>query len=163
MITAVTPHSKIISRELIPCLKKEWNEKHFKIVFTNGCFDLIHRGHVEYLYKASQLGDVLFIGLNSDESVRRLKGENRPLQNQESRSLILASFQYVDYVCLFEEDTPYDLIKMVLPDVLVKGADYKPEEIVGYDIVKTYHGKVITVDFLEGYSSSTLINKIKKV
>lgn len=157
------PHTKIIAQDTIPGLKSEWQKNKYTIVFTNGCFDIIHRGHVEYLYKASLLGDIFFIGLNSDASTHRLKGKNRPVLDQESRSLILASFQYVDYICIFDEDTPYDLIKTVQPDVLVKGGDYKPEEIVGYDLVREKGGQVCTIDFVEGFSSSSLINKIREV
>lgn len=156
------PVQKIISREMIPSLKKEWEKQKRKVVFTNGCFDIIHRGHVEYLKKASQSGDILFIGLNSDDSVKRLKGESRPLQDQFSRALILASFQFTDYVCIFNEDTPYELIKLVQPEVLIKGSDYKPEDIVGYDIVTANNGKVVTIDFVQGFSSTAIIKKIEK-
>ncbi len=147
---------------MIPSLKKEWEKQKRKVVFTNGCFDIIHRGHVEYLKKASQSGDILFIGLNSDDSVKRLKGESRPLQDQFSRALILASFQFTDYVCIFNEDTPYELIKLVQPEVLIKGSDYKPEDIVGYDIVTANNGKVVTIDFVQGFSSTAIIKKIEK-
>lgn len=155
------PTQKIISFDSISSLKNEWERKNCKIVFTNGCFDIIHRGHVEYMYKASLLGDILFIGLNSDESVKRLKGEKRPLQDQLSRALILASFQFTDYICIFNEDTPYELIKLVQPDILVKGGDYKPEEIVGYDVVNKKKGKVITIDFVKGFSSTSIIKKME--
>ncbi len=131
-----------------------------KVVFTNGCFDILHRGHVEYLAKAADMGDVLVVGLNTDASVRRLKGESRPVNNQEARALVLASLSFVDAVILFDEDTPYELIKAVRPDVLVKGADYKPEEIVGYDIVTSYGGKVEVVDLVEGYSTTQLLSLI---
>lgn len=131
-----------------------------KVVFTNGCFDILHRGHVEYLAKAADMGDVLVVGLNTDASVRRLKGESRPVNNQEARALVLASLNFVDAVVLFDEDTPYELIKAVRPDVLVKGADYKPEEIVGYDIVTSYGGKVEVVDLVEGYSTTQLLSLI---
>lgn len=131
-----------------------------KVVFTNGCFDILHRGHVEYLAKAADMGDVLVVGLNTDASVRRLKGESRPINNQEARALVLASLSFVDAVVLFDEDTPYELIKAVRPDVLVKGADYKPEEIVGYDIVTSYGGKVEVVDLVEGYSTTQLLSLI---
>ena len=129
-----------------------------KVVFTNGCFDILHRGHVEYLSKAADMGDVLVVGLNTDASVKRLKGEGRPVNNQEARALVLASLSFVDAVVLFDEDTPYKLIKAVCPDVLVKGADYKPEEIVGYDIVTSYGGKVETVPLVEGYSTTNILN-----
>lgn len=147
---------------MIPSLRNKWEKSQQKLVFTNGCFDIIHRGHVEYLYKTSLLGDLLFIGLNSDDSVKRLKGKDRPFQDQYSRALILASFQFTDFVCIFTEDTPYDLIKLVQPDILVKGNDYKVEEIVGYDIVKAKKGQVITIDFLQGFSSTATIHKIIK-
>ena len=129
-----------------------------KVVFTNGCFDILHRGHVEYLSHASDLGDVLVVGLNTDASVRRLKGEGRPVNNEEARALLLASLSFVDAVVLFDEDTPYELIKAVHPDVLVKGADYKVEEIVGYDFVTSYGGMVATIPLVEGYSSSNFLS-----
>lgn len=128
-----------------------------KVVFTNGCFDLLHRGHIEYLSKAADMGDVLVVGLNTDASVRRLKGEGRPVNNEEARALVLASLSFVDAVVLFDEDTPYELIKAVHPDVLVKGADYKVEDIVGYDIVTSYGGTVTTVPLVEGYSTTQLL------
>ena len=128
-----------------------------KIVFTNGCFDLLHRGHVEYLSKAADMGDVLVVGLNTDASVKRLKGEGRPVNNEEARALVLSSLSFVDAVVLFDEDTPYELIKAVHPDVLVKGADYKVEDIVGYDIVTSYGGTVTTVPLVEGYSTTQLL------
>ena len=131
-----------------------------RVVFTNGCFDILHRGHVEYLSKAADMGDVLVVGLNTDASVKRLKGEGRPVNNQEARALVLASLSFVDAVVFFDEDTPYELIKAIRPDVLVKGADYKPEEIVGYDIVTSYGGKVETVPLVEGYSTTKLLSLI---
>lgn len=131
--------------------------KDMKVVFTNGCFDILHRGHVEYLAKAADMGDVLVVGLNTDASVRRLKGEGRPINNEESRALVLASLSFVDAVVLFDEDTPLELIKAVRPDVLVKGADYKPEEIVGADFVTSYGGTVATVPLVEGYSTTKVI------
>lgn len=131
-----------------------------KVVFTNGCFDILHLGHVEYLAKAADMGDVLVVGLNTDASVKRLKGEERPINNQDARALVLASLSFVDAVVLFDEDTPYELIKTIRPDVLVKGADYKPEEIVGYDIVTSYGGTVATIPLVEGYSTTRLIQPI---
>jgi rfaE bifunctional protein nucleotidyltransferase chain/domain len=133
-----------------------------KIVFTNGCFDILHLGHVDYLSKAKDLGDCLIVGINSDSSVRRLKGKTRPIQDEESRKKIMASLSFVDFVVMFNEDTPYNLIKKVQPDVLVKGADYKKEDIVGYDIVKQKGGKVETINYLEGFSTSNIIKKIKE-
>jgi len=131
-----------------------------KVVFTNGCFDLVHQGHIDYLSKARDLGDMLVVGLNTDASVRRLKGPRRPINDEYSRALLLASMVFVDYVVLFDEDTPYELIKAVQPDVLVKGSDYKPEDIVGYDIVTAKGGKVETLDFLPGFSTTAIECKI---
>ena len=140
-----------------------WRAQGLSVVFTNGCFDLLHRGHIEYLSKASDMGDVLVVGLNTDASVRRLKGNGRPVNNEEARALVLASLSFVDAVVLFDEDTPYELIKAVHPDVLVKGADYKPEEIVGYDVVTSYGGTVQTVPLVEGYSTTSIIERTAKV
>lgn len=137
-----------------------WRFKDEKIVFTNGCFDVLHKGHIEYLAQAANLGTKLIIGLNSDASVKRLKGENRPVNDENARALALASLIFVDEVILFDTDTPYDLIDYVQPDVLVKGGDYNPEEIVGYDIVKAKNGKIVTIDFVEGYSTTSILNKI---
>jgi D-glycero-beta-D-manno-heptose 1-phosphate adenylyltransferase len=133
-----------------------------KVVFTNGCFDIIHQGHVEYLIKAAKLGDILIVGLNSDSSVKKLKGEGRPIQDQESRAKVLASMYFVTYVVIFNEETPYDLIKSVQPDFLVKGGDYKAENIVGYDVVKKKGGKVVTIPLVKGYSTTGIINKLNK-
>jgi rfaE bifunctional protein nucleotidyltransferase chain/domain len=136
-----------------------WRFKEKKIVFTNGCFDLLHQGHVDYLSKAADQGNILIVGLNTDASVSRIKGSGRPVQDEKSRSLILAALRFVDAVVLFDEDTPLELIEFVKPDVLVKGSDYAAEDIVGYDIVKANGGEVITIDFLEGYSTSALIER----
>ncbi len=138
------------------------NFKNQKIVFTNGCFDIIHRGHIEYLTKAAEFGDFFIIGLNTDSSVNKLKGNNRPIQDEESRALILASFQFVNAVVLFSEDTPYNLIKTIQPDVLVKGSDYTIENIVGNDIVIAKGGEVKTIDFVEGFSTTSILSKIVK-
>jgi rfaE bifunctional protein nucleotidyltransferase chain/domain len=155
--------SKIFSRGDIE-LKRRLAQYRFlgkKIVFTNGCFDILHLGHIDYLAKAAGLGHVLVIGLNTDASVHRLKGGNRPLQDETSRAMVLASLGFVDLVVFFGEDTPYELIKTVQPDILVKGADYRPEEIVGYDILKARGGEVVTIEFLEGYSTTRIEQKIK--
>lgn len=136
------------------------NFKNKNIVFTNGCFDIIHRGHIEYLAQSAQLGDSLIIGLNSDKSVTKLKGTNRPIQDQQSRALILASMQFVSAVVIFSEETPYELINVIKPKFLIKGSDYSIENIVGNDIVIANGGEVRTIDFIEGYSSSSIINKI---
>ena len=132
-----------------------------KIVFTNGCFDLIHKGHIAYLEKAKYLGDVLVLGLNSDESVKRLKGQGRPVKEVENRMAVMAGLSSVDLVVVFESDTPKELIHFLKPDVLVKGGDYKVEDIVGADFVKANGGEVVTVEFVDGYSSSALIRKIE--
>lgn len=139
-----------------------WRFKNDKIVFTNGCFDILHKGHIEYLIKAASLGTKLVIGLNTDASVKRLKGDSRPVNDEKARALLLASLIFVDEVILFDTDTPRDLIDFIQPDVLVKGGDYKTEEIVGYDIVKAKGGEVITLDFIEGYSTTSTIEKMNK-
>jgi D-glycero-beta-D-manno-heptose 1-phosphate adenylyltransferase len=131
-----------------------------KIVFTNGCFDIIHRGHVEYLAKAASLGNALILGLNTDASVKRLKGSSRPVQDENTRALVLASFSFITKVVLFDEDTPFDLINLVKPDFLVKGGDYSPESIVGYDIVKNHGGQIVTIDLVEGHSTTSIINRM---
>ena len=151
--------NKILNAKDLQKQLGQWRQQGLKIVFTNGCFDLLHRGHVEYLSKAADLGDVLVVGLNTDASVRRLKGEGRPVNNEEARAMVLASLGFVDAVVLFDEDTPYELIQAVRPEVLVKGADYKPEEIVGYDIVTSYGGTVTTVPLVEGYSTTRLLSR----
>lgn len=153
--------NKIISFDNIQKQVLKWREENKKIVFTNGCFDIIHRGHVDYLSKAKDLGDILIIGLNTDQSVRNIKGNTRPIQDENSRAIILASMQFVDAIVFFSEPTPYTLIKEIQPDILVKGADYKKEDIVGYDIVSQRGGKVETIEFIEGYSTSNIESKIK--
>ena len=130
------------------------------IVFTNGCFDVLHRGHVTYLAQAHDLGDCLVVGLNSDASVKRLKGASRPINNENDRALVLAALSFVDYIIIFEEDTPRNLIEQVKPDVLVKGGDYKIENIVGADFVQKNGGKVLTIPFVEGYSSTKTIQAL---
>jgi len=131
-------------------------------VFTNGCFDILHAGHVQYLEQAKKLGDILVVGLNSDASVRRLKGENRPINKQEDRALVLAALEFVDYIIIFEEDTPYELIKIVNPDVLVKGGDWKETDIIGADIVQAKGGTVLSLPLRPGLSTSKIIEEIKK-
>jgi len=154
-------HTKIFDRKNLENQLAIWRFQSKKIVFTNGCFDLLHLGHIDYLSKAKDLGDILIIAVNTDNSVRRLKGAARPITNENSRSVIIASLQFVSAVVLFDEDTPYNLIKQVQPDVLVKGSDYKPEDIVGFDIVKAKGGEIVTIDYLDGYSTSDLEKKIK--
>ena len=154
--------SKIIDINNIESHLAYWKLKNQKIVFTNGCFDILHRGHVEYLAQAANHGDVFVIGLNTDNSVSRIKGPSRPVQDEYARAILLASLNFVSAVILFDEDTPYELIKKVQPDVLVKGSDYNAEDIVGYDIVKAKGGEVVTIDFIEGYSTTSIIEKLKK-
>lgn len=153
---------KIMTMEqLVPQLNI-WRFLGKKIVFTNGCFDLLHLGHIDYLAKAADMGDCLVVGLNSDSSTSALKGPNRPITNQKSRSHILASLFFVSAVVLFDESTPYELIKAVKPDVLVKGADYTIDQIVGADIVQASGGSVQTIQYIDGYSTSAIEAKIRK-
>lgn len=133
-----------------------------KVVFTNGCFDILHRGHIEYLQAAADLGDILVVGLNSDASVKRLKGENRPINNQNDRAFALASLVFVDAVIIFDEDTPLELIQRVKPNVLVKGGDYSIGNIVGADFVKNIGGEVQVIPFVDGYSTTQIIEKMKE-
>jgi len=151
---------KIVTAEQLADILRQHPER--KVVFTNGCFDLVHQGHIDYLSKARDLGDVLVVGLNTDASVRRLKGPRRPINDEYSRALLLASMLFVDYVVFFGEDTPYELIKTLQPDILVKGSDYRPEDIVGYDIVMAKGGRVETLDFLPGFSTTAIEDKILK-
>ncbi|PIT99359.1 MAG: D-glycero-beta-D-manno-heptose 1-phosphate adenylyltransferase [Bdellovibrionales bacterium CG10_big_fil_rev_8_21_14_0_10_45_34] len=132
-----------------------------KVVFTNGCFDLLHVGHVRYLKQARSLGDILVVGVNTDSSVKRLKGPSRPIQNENDRAEILSSLECVDLVCLFTEETPIELIKKVRPDILVKGGDWAPEKIVGYDFVHSYGGIVKSLSFIDGRSTTRIIEKSK--
>jgi len=142
-------------------LIQEWKKQGKKVVFTNGCFDILHLGHVDYLEKARALGDALVIGLNTDASVSRFKGPHRPLQDQDSRARVMASLQSVDLVVFFDEDTPINLISELQPNVLVKGSDYLAGNIVGADVVKKSGGVVQTIDFVPGYSTTRIVEKIK--
>ncbi len=139
-----------------------WKKRNKKVVFTNGCFDLIHLGHLSYLMEAKALGDYLVIGINSNASVARLKGTERPVKDQESRVTLMASMQFVDLVVLFDQDTPIELIEKMLPDILVKGGDWLPDQIVGSELVLEHGGAVLSLPFLEGFSTTNFINKIKK-
>ena len=152
--------NKILDHSQLTLQLLRWDFFSKKIVFTNGCFDILHLGHIDYLAKAADEGDVLVIGLNSDKSTSGLKGPKRPINGEEQRAMILASLHFVTSVVIFDEPTPYNLIKQVQPDVLIKGGDYKPEEIVGYDIVKAKNGIVKTIEFLPGYSTSSIEEKI---
>jgi len=139
-----------------------WKSKGERVVFTNGCFDILHLGHVDYLEKARNLGDRLIVGLNTDDSVSRFKGPDRPIQDENSRARVISSLQFVDMVVFFNEDTPKELISSLVPDVLVKGSDYLAENIVGADVVKKAGGEVTTLEFVPGYSTSKVIEKIRK-
>ena len=154
-------YDKILNRESLEEKLNLWRKEGKTIVFSNGCFDILHRGHVEYLSKAADLGDILIIGLNTDASVRRIKGPSRPVNDEKARAVVLAALEFVDAIMFFEEDTPYNLIKNVQPDVLVKGKDYKAEDIVGYDIVTNKGGKVETIELVEGFSTTNTLNKMK--
>ena len=155
--------SKILDREQLRRACALWNFKEMKVVFTNGCFDILHLGHIEYLAKAANLGDVLVLGMNSDHSVHRIKGDSRPINDEHSRSMVLASLEFVTAVVLFDEETPYELIKIIQPDILVKGRDYKIKEIVGHDIVLAKGGKVKTIELTLGYSTTGIEQKILKL
>ena len=153
---------KIYSREDLVQQVKAWQSQNQRIVFTNGCFDILHLGHVDYLEKARQLGDKLIVGVNTDTSVSRLKGPYRPLQDEMSRARIMASLLFIDAVILFGEETPYELIKALLPDILVKGDDYSVRNIVGQDIVLQNGGEVKTIALVKGYSTTNVIDKVKR-
>src|SRR5438128_2681626 len=148
--------AKIFTTETVKHQLNVWRFQDQKIVFTNGCFDIVHQGHIDYLAKAADLGNVLIVGVNADVSIRNIKRPERPINDEVSRALIIASLHFVDAVILFEEDTPYNLINFIQPDVLVKGADYKIEEIAGSDIVLAKGGQVITIDLLPGFSTSNI-------
>ena len=152
--------NKYLSLEKLISKLPKWKKKG-SVVFTNGCFDILHPGHLYYLEKASKLGHMLIVGLNTDESIKRLKGIGRPINNEQTRIKMLANLAIVDAIVLFEEDTPYELIKHIIPDVLVKGSDYRVEEIVGHDIVLKNGGCVKTIDLLDGYSTTSIIQKIQ--
>lgn len=163
--------SKIVTIKELKAIVKQWKTDHQQIVFTNGCFDIIHRGHVEYLAEAADLGNKLIIAVNSDVSVKRLeKGSSRPIQDEYSRALIVAAFKFVDAVVIFDEKTPFELLEQLVPDVLVKGGDYDPncsvktdeKYIVGADIVKSNGGRVSVIKFVPGFSTSKIEEKIKK-
>ena len=156
-----TTGNKIISRKEACSLIAGWKSSGDKIVFTNGCFDILHVGHLDYLEGARSLGNRLVVGVNTDDSVRRIKGPQRPINDEYSRTRMLAALAFVDAVILFDEDTPYELIDMVKPDILVKGDDYLTENIVGADIVIRQGGEVRTLPFTEGYSTSAIIKRIR--
>ena len=153
--------SKIFNREDFQPKRHVWRFRKQKVVFTNGCFDLLHPGHIHYLAKAADYGDHLVVGINSDRSVQRIKGANRPVKDETTRSTILAALHFVDAVLIFDEDTPYELIRFVEPDVLVKGGDYHENDIVGADFVRKNGGEISVIDLLEGHSSSDIMHKVR--
>ncbi len=154
--------NKILSLVDAQIQRNDWKKEGKKVVFTNGCFDIVHLGHVDYLEKAREKGDCLILGLNSDNSVKRLKGENRPIVPEYARARLLASLAFVDMVVVFEEDTPLALIENLCPDVLTKGSDYEIKNIVGADFVLKNGGKVATLDLVNGFSTSLIVEKIRK-
>jgi D-beta-D-heptose 7-phosphate kinase/D-beta-D-heptose 1-phosphate adenosyltransferase len=153
----------IVNRKKIKKISVNLHKQSKKIVFTNGCFDLIHCGHIEYLKKAKSLGDVLIVGLNSDNSVQHIKGKNRPINCEDDRAEILNCLKPVDYVVIFEEDTPFNLIKIIMPDILVKGGDWKIKDIVGSDVVLANGGEVKSIKFVPGKSTTEIVKKIIKL
>ena len=154
-------NDKIISLQALKSRVKNWKSGNEKIVFTNGCFDILHKGHLEVLAKTADLGNRLIIGLNSDSSIKNLKGGNRPIVDENSRAILLAALSFVDAVVLFSEQTPLNLIAEIKPDILAKGGDYKITEIVGYEVVQQNGGEVITIPLIEGFSSTNIIDKIQ--
>jgi D-beta-D-heptose 7-phosphate kinase/D-beta-D-heptose 1-phosphate adenosyltransferase len=154
--------NKIVSlHDLEIILNRLRSESSPTVVFTNGCFDLVHRGHVDYLSRARDLGDLLIVGLNSDASVQRLKGPQRPVSHQESRAIVMAAFSFVDYVVIFDEDTPLRLIETVRPDILVKGGDYTRDNVVGADFVESYGGRLELLSLVPGESTTRLVERMK--
>ena len=154
-------NTKICSLEELGNKVTAWKQAGEEVVFTNGCFDIIHRGHIEVLAQTADLGNRLIIGLNSDSSIEKLKGKNRPIIDEQSRAILLASFSFVDAVVLFSEETPINLIRTLKPDVLAKGGDYEISTIVGHKVVQENGGQVILIPFVDGYSSTSIIEKIK--
>ncbi|MCS7229620.1 MAG: D-glycero-beta-D-manno-heptose 1-phosphate adenylyltransferase [Candidatus Kryptonium sp.] len=151
---------KVVSVDEIVKIKNELKSQGKKIVFTNGCFDILHRGHVEYLAKAKELGDVLIVGLNSDSSVKQIKGEERPIVPQDDRAFILSNLAFVDYVVIFDEPTPYNLISKIIPDILVKGSDWSMENVVGREIVEANGGRVVLIELTPNRSTTNIIKTI---
>ncbi|MBK7335591.1 MAG: D-glycero-beta-D-manno-heptose 1-phosphate adenylyltransferase [Saprospirales bacterium] len=154
-------HNKIQTWDELRQTAKDWKSEGLRVVFTNGCFDILHFGHIHYLAQARDLGDRLVVGMNSGDSVRRLKGPGRPINDEATRLHLLAALSMVDAVTSFEEDTPYELIRLLLPDILVKGGDWAPESIVGSDLVLANGGAVKSLPYVEGYSTTLIEKKIK--
>jgi len=153
---------KIITTDNLVLKVSQWKKNKMKVAFTNGCFDILHLGHLEVLTKSKEFGDRLIVAVNSDESVRKLKGEERPINDFQTRSNMLASFSFVDYVVEFSDDTPKKLIQIIKPDFLIKGGDYKKKNVVGNDIVSSYGGETIIIPLVDGLSSTNTINKLNK-
>jgi rfaE bifunctional protein nucleotidyltransferase chain/domain len=151
---------KEVTRSELINIRRQLKRDGKKVVFTNGCFDILHRGHIEYLTNARSLGDILIVGINTDASVKRIKGDKRPIVCQGDRAFIIAALEAVDYVCLFDEDTPYKLIESIVPDILVKGSDWTIDTIVGREIVEGAGGKVQTIGFVSNRSTTDIIKKI---
>ena len=154
-------NSKILDKERLLVKLTDWKEENKKIVFTNGCFDLIHLGHIEVIARSADLGDILIIGVNTDNSIKRLKGKNRPIVEEISRAKQLAALEFVDAVVFFDEDTPIDLIKVINPNVITKGGDYNTDQVIGNDIVTQNDGKVVIIPLTRGYSTTSILEKIK--
>jgi D-beta-D-heptose 7-phosphate kinase/D-beta-D-heptose 1-phosphate adenosyltransferase len=157
-----SPQNKVFNETLgFVSQIEEWKSQGLSVVFTNGCFDILHRGHVQYLYDAAQLGNKLVVAINKDSSVKLLnKGDNRPINNQDDRAFLLAALEFVCAVTFFDEATPLSIIEKTKPNILVKGADYSPSQVIGKDFVESYGGKLVLIPFVEGYSSSKIIQKI---
>jgi D-beta-D-heptose 7-phosphate kinase/D-beta-D-heptose 1-phosphate adenosyltransferase len=155
--------SKVISLKKIVKIRKELKKEGKKVVFTNGCFDILHKGHVYLLKRAKKLGDILIVGLNSDSSVKRIKGEKRPIFSVRDRAFVLSSIDVVDYIVIFNEDTPLKVIKAIEPDVLVKGADWDKKSIVGREIVESLGGRVVRIPVLKGFSTTSVIEKLLRL
>lgn len=153
--------NKIVTPAQLEEKIREWRKEKCKIVFTNGCFDIIHLGHIDYLARAADFGNKFVIGLNTDSSVSRIKGPTRPINDEHSRSMVMAALEFVSAITFFDDPTPYELIKLVQPDILVKGADYKAEDIVGYDIVTARGGSVETIPLVSGYSTTNIESRIR--
>lgn len=154
-------YKKIVGLDTLKDLVDDWKSKGFSVVFTNGCFDLLHLGHLEILEKSSSFGDKLIVGINSDASVKRLKGIQRPINNEIFRARMMAALEWVDAVCIFNEDTPEMIINKIIPDVLVKGGDYEMDQIVGAKTVMEHNGKVMIIPIVEGFSTTATIKSLK--
>jgi len=154
-------NSKILDKERLLVKLTDWKEENKKIVFTNGCFDLIHLGHIEVIARSADLGDILIIGVNTDNSIKRLKGKNRPIVEEISRAKQLAALEFVDAVVFFDQDTPIDLIKVINPNVITKGGDYNTDQVIGNDIVTQNDGEVVIIPLTHGYSTTSILEKIK--